>query len=37
MTVRRNNKKRKLINHIHLPNSYSGPGALLGTEGKHKK
>lgn len=33
MTVRKNNVKRKLVNYIHFPNSYLGPGAL----GEHKK
>lgn len=32
VSVRRNNRKRKIIIHSHLPNSYSGPGALLGNE-----
>lgn len=32
VSVRRNNRKRKVIIHSHLPNSYSGPGALLGNE-----
>lgn len=26
MTMNRNNDKNKLINHIHLPNSYLGTG-----------
>lgn len=35
----RNNRQRKLINHLHLPNSYPEfrPGASLGPEGGHKK
>ena len=34
----RNSKKRRLINHLHLPNSYPElrPGASLGTEGGHR-
>ena len=36
--ARRNSKKRRLINHLHLPNSYPElrPGASLGTNGGHR-